>query len=124
VIMDDWSKDNIVLTGDAAHAPSFLTGQGSSLAMIGSYILANELKNNNNINDALSTYEKIMKPFAEINQKAIENEGSFILYPKNEEEMEKRSVILKQLENMNKEDMEAHDMIDITRVIEYPNLSN
>ncbi|GMQ72491.1 FAD-dependent monooxygenase [Tetragenococcus halophilus] len=124
VIMDDWSKDNIVLTGDAAHAPSFLTGQGSSLAIIGSYILANELKNKNNIDDALSNYEKVMKPLAEINQKAIENEGSFILYPKNEEEMEKRSIILKELENMSTEDMEAHDMIDITRVIEYPNLSN
>ncbi|MFZ4451128.1 FAD-dependent monooxygenase [Salibacterium aidingense] len=122
IIMENWSKDRAVLVGDAAHAPSFLTGQGSSLAMIGSYILANELKNENNIDDAFSSYEKAMKPFAKINQDAIENEGSTILFPKNEEEMEKRSVILKQMEKIREEGMESHDVIDIARVIDYPNL--
>lgn len=122
IIMDHWSKDRVVLVGDAAHAPSFLTGQGSSLAMIGSYILANELKNENNIKDAFLSYEKAMKPFVELNQSAIDNEGSSILYPKDEEEMEKRNLILKQMNNMSIEDMESHDIVDITRVIDYPNL--
>lgn len=122
VIMDNLSKDKTVLVGDAAYAPSFLTGQGSSLAMIGSYILANELKNKTNVQDACLSYENAMKPFAEINQNAIENEGTSILFPKNEEEMEKRSAILKQLENMKEEDMSGYDMVDITRVINYPNL--
>ncbi|MDN8848806.1 oxidoreductase, partial [Staphylococcus aureus] len=79
---------------DAAHAPSFLTGQGSSLAMIGAYVLANELKLNNNINDAFESYERTMKPFVELNQNVIGKDSFSIVAPKNNEELEKRNVIL------------------------------
>ena len=124
IIMDQWAKNRAVLVGDAAHAPSFLTGQGSSLAMIGAYILADELEKNNSIKDAFIAYEKYMKPFAEINQNAVENDGSSILYPKNDEEIEKRNAILKQMENITEENMGSQDLIDITRVIDYPKLND
>lgn len=124
VIMNQWAKNRAVLVGDAAHAPSFLTGQGSSLAMIGAYILADELEKNNSIKDAFIIYEKYMKPFVEINQNAVENDGSSILYPKNDEEIEKRNAILKQMENITEENMGSQDLIDITRVIDYPKLND
>lgn len=124
IIMDQWAENRAVLVGDAAHAPSFLTGQGSSLAMIGTYILADELEKNNSIKDAFIAYEKYMKPFAEINQNAVENDGSSILYPKNNEEIEKRNAILKQIENITEENMGSQDLIDITRVIDYPKLND
>ncbi|HBV03881.1 MULTISPECIES: FAD-dependent monooxygenase [Mammaliicoccus] len=124
IIMDQWAENRAVLVGDAAHAPSFLTGQGSSLAMIGAYILADELEKNNSIKDAFIAYEKYMKPFAEINQNAVENDGSSILYPKNNEEIEKRNAILKQIENITEENMGSQDLIDITRVIDYPKLND
>ncbi len=42
--MDRWSHGRVVLVGDAGYCPALLTGQGSTLAMIGAYTLAGELK--------------------------------------------------------------------------------
>lgn len=38
-----WSSGHVVLVGDAGYAPSFLTGQGSSLALVGANMLAHAL---------------------------------------------------------------------------------
>lgn len=35
--MDTWSKGRVVLVGDSCFAPAFLSGQGTSMALIGSY---------------------------------------------------------------------------------------
>jgi 2-polyprenyl-6-methoxyphenol hydroxylase-like FAD-dependent oxidoreductase len=42
--MERWSRGRVVLLGDAGYCPALLTGQGSTLAMMGAYILAGELK--------------------------------------------------------------------------------
>ncbi|GAC1614827.1 MAG: FAD-dependent monooxygenase [Ktedonobacteraceae bacterium] len=42
--MERWSHGRVVLLGDAGYCPALLTGQGSTLAMMGAYILAGELK--------------------------------------------------------------------------------
>jgi 2-polyprenyl-6-methoxyphenol hydroxylase-like FAD-dependent oxidoreductase len=42
--MQKWSHGRAVLLGDAGYCPALLTGQGSTLAMMGAYILAGELK--------------------------------------------------------------------------------
>src|SRR5260221_4144171 len=42
--MERWSQGRAVLLGDAGYCPALLTGQGSTLAMMGAYILAGELK--------------------------------------------------------------------------------
>ena len=42
--MERWSHGRVVLLGDAGYSPALLTGQGSTLAMMGAYILAGELK--------------------------------------------------------------------------------
>ncbi len=41
--MPRWSSGRVALVGDAAYAPSFLTGQGTSLALVGAYMLAASL---------------------------------------------------------------------------------
>jgi 2-polyprenyl-6-methoxyphenol hydroxylase-like FAD-dependent oxidoreductase len=41
--MQRWSQGRVVLLGDASYCPALLSGQGSTLAMIGAYILAGEL---------------------------------------------------------------------------------
>jgi 2-polyprenyl-6-methoxyphenol hydroxylase-like FAD-dependent oxidoreductase len=41
--MDSWSAGRVSLTGDAAYCPSPLSGQGTSLALAGAYVLAGEL---------------------------------------------------------------------------------
>jgi 2-polyprenyl-6-methoxyphenol hydroxylase-like FAD-dependent oxidoreductase len=41
--MPRWHRGRVALAGDAAYAPSFLTGQGSSLVLVGAYMLAGSL---------------------------------------------------------------------------------
>ena len=42
--MDRWSKGRVALVGDAAYCCSPLSGQGTSVAVLGAYVLAGELK--------------------------------------------------------------------------------
>lgn len=63
--MDTWSKNRVVCIGDAAHAPTPITGCGTTLAITGAYLLAGELSKLN-IGEhparALESYEKIFHP--------------------------------------------------------------
>lgn len=43
VRMDSWSRGRIVLVGDAGYSVSVSTGQGTTVAMVGAYVLAGEL---------------------------------------------------------------------------------
>ncbi|HSS25528.1 MAG TPA: FAD-binding protein, partial [Mycobacterium sp.] len=42
--MDRWSKGRVALVGDAGYCCSPLSGQGTSVALLGAYVLAGELK--------------------------------------------------------------------------------
>lgn len=69
VKMDSWSKGRITLVGDSGYCASPLSGQGTSLAIVGAYVLAGELASAKlNYQHAFNSYEKIMKPFIAINQ--------------------------------------------------------
>lgn len=46
VRLDSWHSGRCALVGDAAYCPSPLTGQGTTMALIGSYVLAGELAAN------------------------------------------------------------------------------
>lgn len=41
--MDSWSRERIVLVGDAGYSVALATGQGTTVAMVGAYVLAGEL---------------------------------------------------------------------------------
>ncbi len=72
-----WSH-RVALVGDAAYCPSLLAGQGSALAMAGSYILAGELKKAHGDHVvAFSKYEDMLKPFIVKKQKGAERMGSW-----------------------------------------------
>lgn len=58
-----WSKGRIALLGDAAFCNATFGGAGTSLALIGAYILAGELAAGSEVTDALHRYERAMKPF-------------------------------------------------------------
>ena len=67
--MDRWSSGRVVLVGDAAYAPSPASGQGTSLALTGAYVLAGELANaSGDVSAAVMRYEAAMRGFADRNQ--------------------------------------------------------
>jgi 2-polyprenyl-6-methoxyphenol hydroxylase-like FAD-dependent oxidoreductase len=85
--MPTWSKGRIALVGDAAHAPSFFTGMGTSLAMQGATLLAKELHANEDYKIAFAKYNETHKPFAESIQSRI-SRGLKVQLPETEEELQ------------------------------------
>jgi 2-polyprenyl-6-methoxyphenol hydroxylase-like FAD-dependent oxidoreductase len=62
--MENWSKGRVTLVGDACNCPSLLSGKGSTLAMVGAYMLAGELKQaRGDYKAAFRNYEDLLKPF-------------------------------------------------------------
>src|SRR5271168_1732767 len=57
-----WSKGRVALLGDAGFCPSPVSGGGSSLALIGAYVLAGELSRTDDPCSALTRYEQFMRP--------------------------------------------------------------
>lgn len=69
VKMTNWTNGRVALVGDAGYCASPLSGQGTSLALIGAYILSGELhKNQHNIEEAFKQYNKIMRPLVDVTQ--------------------------------------------------------
>ncbi len=68
VRMDRWSKGRVVLTGDGAWCATPLSGIGTTLAIVGGYVLAGELARTSDLAAALASYEWIMRPFVKEGQ--------------------------------------------------------
>ncbi|RYZ77888.1 MAG: FAD-binding monooxygenase [Proteobacteria bacterium] len=68
VRMPRWFKGRIALTGDAAWSPTPLSGIGTTLAIVGAYVLAGELAKDKSSNESFASYEKIMRPFVKKGQ--------------------------------------------------------
>ncbi|KJX98774.1 hypothetical protein TI39_contig392g00037 [Zymoseptoria brevis] len=65
-----WSSGRVALVGDAAYAPSPVTGQGTAIAIVGAYILAGELaKTPEDVEGAFERYESVFRPYVEKAQK-------------------------------------------------------
>ncbi|MFI7222806.1 FAD-dependent monooxygenase [Nonomuraea angiospora] len=74
VTMERWSKGRVALVGDAGYCPSPLSGQGTSLALVGAYVLAQEL--GRDPIGAFDRYEERLRPYVARNQAlALENPG-------------------------------------------------
>lgn len=69
IVMDQWFKERVILLGDAAYCASPMSGQGTSLALVGAYVLAGELSAaKGNYKQAFHQYEKEMRPYVACNQ--------------------------------------------------------
>ncbi|WP_410590412.1 FAD-dependent monooxygenase [Amycolatopsis sp. lyj-23] len=95
--MPRWSAGRVALAGDAAHAPSFLTGQGTSLALAGAYVLGQALATIPDHAAAFAAYENRLRGFAEANQNLV-GDGQATLFPATAEALERRNAALRQLE--------------------------
>jgi len=96
--MPRWSKGRVALVGDSAFAPSFLSGQGTSLAIAGAYVLAGELASHEDPADAFASYERIARPFVEANQDLALQGGSSLL-PRTQQELDARNGMIASLAN-------------------------
>lgn len=96
--MPRWSSGRIALVGDAAYAPSFLTGQGSSLALVGAYMLAGSLARRDAA-AGFAAYERDTREFVTLNQDQI-GEGEAALFPTTSEALERRNDMLRRLSAM------------------------
>jgi 2-polyprenyl-6-methoxyphenol hydroxylase-like FAD-dependent oxidoreductase len=69
VRMPNWCQGRVALVGDAGYCPSPFTGQGTSLALVGAFVLGRELARSKGDHAAsFSRYEMRMKPFVTLNQ--------------------------------------------------------
>ncbi|AGP53498.1 FAD-dependent monooxygenase [Streptomyces rapamycinicus] len=97
--MPHWSSGRVGLVGDAAYAPSFLTGQGSSLALAGAYMLADALAANRDHTAAFAAYERDVREFVAMNQALVDN-GAATLFPTTARALEQRNTMLRGLVTM------------------------
>lgn len=69
--MSKWSNGRVICLGDAAFAPTPLSGMGTTLALTAAYVLGgelSELKDGEHPAEAFSAYEKTLRPFVEETQ--------------------------------------------------------
>lgn len=95
--MPRWSKGRVALVGDAACAPSFRAGQGSSMAMVGAYVLAGELATHGAPSDAFAAYERIARPYMEANQALAMKDTANIIFPRTQQDLDARNQMLASL---------------------------
>jgi 2-polyprenyl-6-methoxyphenol hydroxylase-like FAD-dependent oxidoreductase len=76
VHMDTWSSGRVTLVGDAGYCASPLSGMGTSLALVGAYVLAGELGpaedgriDGKRLAAALDRYQTVMRPYVDRCQK-------------------------------------------------------
>jgi len=117
--MPHWSSGRVVLVGDAAYAPSFLSGQGSSLALVGAYVLAGELATHTDPGEAFASYERITRPFMEANQALAGSGGSFLL-PRTPEELAARNRALVALESSGEGDLHSEQSRRVHSALRLP----
>ncbi|MGP3992136.1 FAD-dependent monooxygenase, partial [Streptomyces sp. 3N207] len=96
--MPGWSSGRVALVGDAAYAPSFLTGQGTSLALVGAYMLAGSLTDRDHT-AGFTAYERDTREFVTANQEQV-GEGGATLFPTTARALEQRNDMLRKLSTM------------------------
>ncbi|WP_121711312.1 FAD-dependent monooxygenase [Streptomyces sp. E5N91] len=96
--MPRWTEGRVALLGDAAYAPSFLTGQGTSLALVGAYMLAGSLAGRDHA-EGFAAYEHATRDFVTLNQDLV-GEGGATLFPTTAQALEQRNARLRALNAM------------------------
>ena len=109
--MPRWSRGRVALVGDAAYAPSFLTGQGSSLALVGAYMLAASLAERDAA-AGFAAYEHGTRGFVTLNQDQI-GRGDATLVPTTARALEQRNDMLRTLGTMPADGRPAHSALTL-----------
>jgi 2-polyprenyl-6-methoxyphenol hydroxylase-like FAD-dependent oxidoreductase len=62
--LETFVQEQVVLLGDAGYCPTFLSGMGASLSLLGAKVLSESLQLLPDIRDALKRYDSIVHPIA------------------------------------------------------------
>lgn len=92
--MGRWSRGRVTLLGDAGYCPSPMSGQGTTLALVGAYVLARELSRHEDLAPALDAYEGRMRPYVKANQD-IADPGMGFLAPRTRLGLAARDTLLR-----------------------------
>ncbi|WP_069817387.1 FAD-dependent monooxygenase [Streptomyces sp. TP-A0874] len=65
VRLDRWFRGRVALVGDAGYCPTPLTGLGTSLGLVGAYVLAGELATAGDHRVAFENHDRIMRPYVQ-----------------------------------------------------------
>jgi 2-polyprenyl-6-methoxyphenol hydroxylase-like FAD-dependent oxidoreductase len=96
VHMDHWSAGRVVLVGDAAYAPSPLTGVGTSLGLVGAYVLAGELAAAGDHDTAFARYERVLRDYVRKGQQLAKG-NAIGLIPRSPNQIRMRNLFIRLL---------------------------
>jgi len=75
IILPNWSRGRVLLVGDAAHCSSPMSGQGTSLALLGAYILAGEMAAAGGDHErGFANYDAAFRSYVERNQRLVDDD--------------------------------------------------
>jgi 2-polyprenyl-6-methoxyphenol hydroxylase-like FAD-dependent oxidoreductase len=104
VRMDDWARDRVALVGDAGYGPTFMSGQGTSMAMVGAYVLARELAlSPSDPGHAFRRYEHKLRYFVLRNQALVYIDREKADYPERQDAVQSAAHAIK-LDGLSKID--------------------
>ncbi len=98
VRMEAFHAGRVALVGDAAYCPSPATGQGTSLALVGAYVLARELRGGDPVL-AFERYHAVLRDFVRKNQDIALKVGGGIA-PRSAFEVQARRLGMKLMPHM------------------------
>lgn len=100
VHMDRWSRGRAVLVGDAASCPSPMSGVGTSLALVGAYVLAGELAAaDGDHRTAFARYEEEMREYVKRGQNLAKSNAAGLL-PRSRGQIRFRNLFIRMLPYM------------------------
>lgn len=117
VIMESWSRGRIGLLGDAAFCPSPLSGQGTSLAFVGAYVLAGELAAD--LGTGLKRYETVMREFVE-NTQAMGRANAETIFAKSRTALRTRYLMMRAMRLKPIAALASRKMRDVVNGIDLP----
>lgn len=95
VHMKDWASGRIALVGDAGYCASPLSGMGTSLALVGAYVLAGEL-GAQPLSVALQRYQNVMRPYVDRCQKLPNGIDGYL--PKSTSDIRVTAMVMKYMQ--------------------------
>lgn len=69
VFAPSWSRGRVGLLGDAAWCAAPVSGMGTSLSLVGAYVLAGELTSHEDLAAGFAAYERVLRPYVDQAQK-------------------------------------------------------